>query len=98
MAYNIRQFKDEQDYREHFIVQGEIDKYLPGGKHFIDDDLINRTLAEADAAPVDPERIRAIIAKSEETCETLEPAEVAAPRAVARERDPPGVAAGAELG
>ncbi len=77
MAYNIRQFKDEQDYREHFIVQGEIDKYLPGGKHFIDDDLINRTLAEADAAPVDPERIRAIIAKSEETCETLEPAEVA---------------------
>ena len=45
----IRHFKDEQDYREHFIVKSEIDKYLPGGRHFIDEDLINRTLAEADA-------------------------------------------------
>jgi len=77
MSENIRHFKDEQDYRENFVVQAEIDKYLPGGKHFIDDDLINRTLEEADSAPVDPQRIRAIIAKSEETCETLEPAEVA---------------------
>ena len=74
----IRHFKDEQDYREHFVVQSEIDKYLPGGRHFIDEDLINRTLAEADAKEVDPARIREIIAKSESTCETLEIAETAA--------------------
>ncbi len=74
----IRKFKDEQDYREHFVIQSEIDKYLPGGKHFIDEDLINRTLAEADAAPVDPARIREILARSEETCETLPVEDVAA--------------------
>ena len=74
----IRHFKDEQDYREHFIVQSEIDRYLPGGKHFIDENLINRTLAEADAAPADPVRIREILAKAESTCETLEIAETAA--------------------
>ena len=74
----IRKFKDEQDYREHFVIQSEIDKYLPGGKHFIDEDLINRTLAEADATPVDPARIREILARSEETCETLPVEDVAA--------------------
>ena len=74
----IRKFKDERDYREHFIVQSEIDKYLPGGKHFIDDALITSTLAAADAAPVDPVRIREIIARSEETCETLPVEDVAA--------------------
>ena len=74
----IRHFKDEQDYIEHFVVQSEIDRYLPGGRHFIDEDLINRTLAAADAAPVDPVRIREIIAKAESTCETLEVAETAA--------------------
>ena len=74
----IRQFKDEQDYREHFIVQKEIDKYLPGGRHFIDDAYISRTLADAEAKPADPARIREIIAKSESTCETLLPEETAA--------------------
>ena len=74
----IRHFKDEQDYREHFVVQSEIDKYLPGGKHFIDEDLINRTLAASDASPADPVRIREIIAKAESTCETLEIEETAA--------------------
>ena len=74
----IRHFKDEQDYREHFIIPSEINKYLPGGKHFIDEDLINRTLAEADATPVDPVRIREIIAKSESSCSTLEIEETAA--------------------
>ena len=74
----IRKFKDERDYREHFIVQSEIDKYLPGGKHFIDDALITSTLAAADATPVDPVRIREIIARSEETCETLPVEDVAA--------------------
>ena len=74
----IRKFKDERDYREHLIVQSELDKYLPGGKHFIDDALITNTLAAADAAPVDPVRIREIIARSEETCETLPVEDVAA--------------------
>ena len=74
----IRHFKDEQDYREHFIVKSELDKYLPRGRHFSDEDLITRTLAEADAKDVDPVRIREIIAKSESTCETLEIAETAA--------------------
>ena len=50
-AFNIRHFKDAADYTKNFIVQSEIDRYLPGGRHFIDDDLINRTLAEADAKP-----------------------------------------------
>lgn len=74
----IRHFKDEQDYREHFIIQSEIDKYLPGGKHFIDDKLIVNTLAKARATPVDPAKIREIIAKSKETCATLLPEETAA--------------------
>ena len=73
----IRTFKDERDYVEHFIVQSEIDKYLPGGKHFIDDALIMRTLADADARPVDPARVREILAKSHDTCETLSIEEVA---------------------
>ena len=77
-AKDIRHFENAEDYTKHFIVQEEIDKYLPGGKHFIDEDLINRTLAAADAAPVDPARIREIIAKSEQTCETLTVEEVAA--------------------
>ena len=77
-AKDIRHFANAEDYTKHFIVQEEIDKYLPGGKHFIDEDLINRTLAAADAAPVDPVRIREILAKSEQTCETLTVEEVAA--------------------
>ena len=77
-SFNIRHFKDAADYTKNFIVQSEIDRYLPGGKHFIDEDFINRTLEEADAAPVDPVRIREILAKAESTCETLEIAETAA--------------------
>ncbi len=74
----IRHFKDEQDYRENFVIQSEIDKYLPGGKHFIDDELICKTLEKARSEPVDPAKIREIIAKSETTCETLRPEETAA--------------------
>ena len=77
-TFNIRHFKDAADYTRNFIVQDEIDRYLPGGRHFIDEDLINRTLAEADARPADPVRIREVIAKAESTCETLEIAETAA--------------------
>ena len=74
----IRKFATPADYTANFIVQKEIDKYLPGGKHFIDEELINNCIAQAEAAPVDPVRIREIIAKSESTCETLLPQEVAA--------------------
>ena len=77
-AFNIRHFSNASDYTKNFVVQSEIDRYLPGGKHFIDEDLINRTLAAADATPVDPARIREIIAKSESTCETLDVADTAA--------------------
>ena len=74
---SIRTFKDAADYTKNFIVQEEIDKYLPGGRHFIDEVLINRLLAEADGKPVDPVRVREIIAKSESTCQTLLPEETA---------------------
>ena len=37
----IRKFKDAGDYTRNFVVQSEIDKYLPGGRHFIDDAEIN---------------------------------------------------------
>ena len=57
-AKDIRHFENAEDYTKRFIIQEEIDKYLPGGKHFIDEDLINSTLAAADAAPVDPVRMR----------------------------------------
>ena len=77
-TYNIRRFNDAADYTKNFVIQSEIDRYLPGGKHFIDEDLIYRTLAEADSKDVDPVRIREIIAKAESTCETLEIAETAA--------------------
>ena len=30
----IRTFRDAADYRKNFIIRGEIDKYLPGGRHF----------------------------------------------------------------
>ena len=75
---NIRKFADAADYTKNFIVQSEIDRFLPGGKHFIDEDFINRTIAEASSREVDPVRIREIIAKSESTCETLLPEETAA--------------------
>ena len=74
----IRKFQGPADYTSNFIVKSEIDKYLPGGRHFIDEELINRCIFEAESRPVDPVKIREIIAKSESTCETLEPWETAA--------------------
>ena len=74
---NIRTFKDAADYTKNFIVRDEIDKYLPGGKHFIDDTRINRLIAETDGKAPDPARVRAIVAKAESTCETLLPEETA---------------------
>ncbi len=67
----IRKFKDAADYTKNFIVRSEIDKYLPNGKHFIDEALINRCIAEIAEKPADAVRVREIIAKSESTCETL---------------------------
>ena len=74
---SIRKFTSAADYTKNFIVQGEIDKYLPGGRHFIDDALITRLIAETDGQQPDPARVREIIAKSETTRETLRPEETA---------------------
>jgi len=74
----LRKFKDAQDYREHFVIQEQIDKYLPGGRHFVDGALIETLLAKARSAPPDPSRIREIIARSEETRATLPPEDAAA--------------------
>ena len=74
----IRKFNDASDYTRHFIVQKEIDKYLPGGRHFIDDAKITDLIAKNDSNPApDPIKVREIIAKSEDKCETLLPEETA---------------------
>ena len=75
---SIRKFKSAEEYTKNFIIRDEINKYLPGGKHFIDDDYIKRTIAEAESGAPDKVKIREIIAKSESTCETLLPEETAA--------------------
>ena len=70
----IRHFKDAADYK---AQQPQIDKYLPGGKHFIDHDQIFADLAHAASLPKnDPQRVREIIAKSREL-NTLPPSETA---------------------
>ncbi len=74
---SIRHFANAADFRKNFIVQSQIDKYLPGGRHFIDDALIESTLAKAAAEPAnDKARVREILAKSM-AIKTLEPDEVA---------------------
>ena len=73
----IRKFSDAADYVRRFVVQDEIDRYLPGGRHFIDDAEICRLIAATDGKAPDPARVREIIAKSESTCETLLPEETA---------------------
>lgn len=57
------------------IKYDEIDRYYRNGHDFIDDDLILRQLDEAKNP--DPAQIREIIAKSYETCESLDPKETA---------------------
>ena len=74
----IRKFKDADDYRRNFVVRGEVDRYLPGGRHFIDEARISRCIDEIAAKPADPVRVREIIAKAEASCETLQPEETAA--------------------
>ncbi len=73
----IRKFEDAADYRKNFIIRSEIDKYLPNGRHFVDEALIEKLIAQIDGQEADPVRVREIIAKSETTCETLTPEEVA---------------------
>ena len=74
----IRHFENAADYRKRFIIQEQIDKYLPGGKHFIDDAEIESQLSSAAARCAnDPVRIREILAKSR-AIETLLPEETAA--------------------
>ena len=72
----IRHFKDADDYRKHFIIQEQIDKYLPNGKHFIDDAVITAALDKAKAHPNDTARVRDILQKSL-AIQTLEPDEMA---------------------
>ena len=73
----IRKFASAEEYRKNIIVKGEIDKYLPGGKHFIDEAEIARCIADVAEKPADPSKVREIIAQSESTCETLRPEETA---------------------
>ena len=73
----IRKFTDAADYQKNFIIKKEIDRYLPGGKHFIDDAEIDRLIKSVDGKAADPVRVREIIAKSESTCQTLLPEETA---------------------
>ncbi|MGN0833443.1 MAG: [FeFe] hydrogenase H-cluster radical SAM maturase HydG [Kiritimatiellia bacterium] len=84
---SIRKFKDADDYRRNFVVQSEIDKYLPGGKHFIDEARIEACIAEIAERPADPAKVREILAKSEATCETLQPEETAVLMSAAADPD-----------
>ena len=73
----IRQFTNASDYRKRFVIQEQIDKYLPAGKHYIDDGEIFSKLSTASTACAnDPVRIREILAKSR-AIETLLPEETA---------------------
>ena len=75
---SIRSFANAADYRKRFVIREQIDKYLPGGKHFIDDSDITNKLATAAAMPAnDAVRVRDILAKSR-AIETLLPEETAA--------------------
>lgn len=72
-----RTFTSAADYVKNYIVQDEIDTYLPGGHHFIDEAAIFSALDKAQAAePNDVHRVRDILAKSR-AIETLLPEETA---------------------
>lgn len=61
----IRRFTDAADYRKRFVIQEQIDRYLPEGRHFIDEPSIFAALSAAKAKPAnDPVRLREILAKS----------------------------------
>ncbi len=74
----IRHFASAADYRKNFIVREQIDKYLPAGKHFVDEkEIFGKLDAASGTQPNDPARVRAILAKSR-AIETLLPEETAA--------------------
>jgi 2-iminoacetate synthase len=74
----LRRFSSAADYRKSFIIREQVDKYLPGGRHYIDEGAIASALAAAaGASPNDPGRVRAILDKSR-AIETLLPEETAA--------------------
>ncbi|MDD4101479.1 MAG: [FeFe] hydrogenase H-cluster radical SAM maturase HydG [Kiritimatiellae bacterium] len=73
----IRKFKNADDYRRNFVIPEQIKKYLPGGKHFIDENMLKGCLETASQSPCDTVRIREILAKSK-MIETLLPEETAA--------------------
>ena len=76
-CHTIRHFENAADYRKRFVVQEQIDKYLPGGKHFIDDaEIFSKLSAAASQRANDPVRVREILAKSR-AIETLLPEETA---------------------
>ncbi len=52
------------DWVKSQIKQDEIDRYMEGGKDFIDDDYINRTLAENTAEKLDKTRLTDILQKA----------------------------------
>lgn len=75
---SIRHFASAADYRKHFVVREQIDKYLPAGKHFVDEkEIFGKLEAASSAKPNDPARVRDILAKSR-AIETLLPEETAA--------------------
>ena len=73
----IRHFENAADYRKRFVVQEQIDPYLTGGAHFIDEAAIFATLENAKRLPAnDTARVRDILAKSR-AIETLPPEDTA---------------------
>ncbi len=74
---SIRRFSSAADYRKNFIIREQIDKYLTGGRHFIDEgEIFSKLRAAAGAQPNDAVRVREIMAKSR-AIETLLPEETA---------------------
>ncbi len=73
----IRHFANASDYRKNFVIPAQIKTYLPNGKHYIDEDLIEAQLSSASLEKLnDPVRVREILAKSR-AIETLLPEETA---------------------
>lgn len=73
----IRHFSSADDYRKNFVVPEQIGKYLPGGKHFVDEaEIFSKLAVAAKETPDDRVRVREILAKSR-AIETLLPEETA---------------------
>lgn len=53
-----------EEYKKTYIRQDQIDPYLPGGRHFIDEAAIHQALQKAAEKGEDPAYVREILAKS----------------------------------